>query len=337
MSDEVATENDSILVDVDSILKQLDAPNGEFPEATIRTIQRHGEPFFPGLIALIDEARLAPDSPKTLERNGHLIAMFLLTEFRVTQALPAIIEAVSLPEDGPFDLFGDVVTESLSSVFAALAVDQIEILTALIRNRHINEFVRSAAADGLVKMVGAGWRDRDATVALLRELLHEATKNSDSEEARAASNALLDLYPEESSDEILESLSLVNKDQDFPIFDTKYVEKVLREGKSATLGRLRSNLGLIEDTVVELRPWLSRRQQTDDSWDDDTWDATDDDNLIELDEADLYDGPFGFEPLPASSPGTIRDDRMHVGRNEPCPCGSGRKFKKCCGPKSVTQ
>jgi SEC-C motif-containing protein len=20
-----------------------------------------------------------------------------------------------------------------------------------------------------------------------------------------------------------------------------------------------------------------------------------------------------------------------VGRNEPCPCGSGRKFKKCCG------
>jgi uncharacterized protein len=23
-----------------------------------------------------------------------------------------------------------------------------------------------------------------------------------------------------------------------------------------------------------------------------------------------------------------------VGRNEPCPCGSGRKFKKCCGATS---
>lgn len=22
--------------------------------------------------------------------------------------------------------------------------------------------------------------------------------------------------------------------------------------------------------------------------------------------------------------------RMRVGRNEPCPCGSGRKFKQCC-------
>lgn len=21
-----------------------------------------------------------------------------------------------------------------------------------------------------------------------------------------------------------------------------------------------------------------------------------------------------------------------VGRNDPCPCGSGKKFKKCCGP-----
>ena len=24
--------------------------------------------------------------------------------------------------------------------------------------------------------------------------------------------------------------------------------------------------------------------------------------------------------------------RQKIGRNEPCPCGSGKKFKKCCGP-----
>ena len=22
---------------------------------------------------------------------------------------------------------------------------------------------------------------------------------------------------------------------------------------------------------------------------------------------------------------------IHIGRNEPCPCGSGKKYKKCCG------
>jgi len=26
------------------------------------------------------------------------------------------------------------------------------------------------------------------------------------------------------------------------------------------------------------------------------------------------------------------DETPSVGRNQPCPCGSGRKFKKCCGP-----
>jgi len=30
---------------------------------------------------------------------------------------------------------------------------------------------------------------------------------------------------------------------------------------------------------------------------------------------------------------TIRRDVPKVGRNDPCPCGSGRKYKKCCGAK----
>jgi hypothetical protein len=32
----------------------------------------------------------------------------------------------------------------------------------------------------------------------------------------------------------------------------------------------------------------------------------------------------------AVSPGTIRNTAK-IGRNDPCPCGSGRKYKKCCG------
>jgi len=32
-----------------------------------------------------------------------------------------------------------------------------------------------------------------------------------------------------------------------------------------------------------------------------------------------------------SGPKTIRREGPKVGRNEPCPCGSGKKYKKCCG------
>jgi len=36
--------------------------------------------------------------------------------------------------------------------------------------------------------------------------------------------------------------------------------------------------------------------------------------------------PFGREP---------RRNPSKVGRNDPCPCGSGKKFKKCCGGATV--
>ena len=31
------------------------------------------------------------------------------------------------------------------------------------------------------------------------------------------------------------------------------------------------------------------------------------------------------------SGGTVRNEEPKSGRNDPCPCGSGRKFKQCCG------
>jgi preprotein translocase subunit SecA len=33
----------------------------------------------------------------------------------------------------------------------------------------------------------------------------------------------------------------------------------------------------------------------------------------------------------AKKPVTVKRDRPKVGRNDPCPCGSGKKYKKCCG------
>lgn len=38
-------------------------------------------------------------------------------------------------------------------------------------------------------------------------------------------------------------------------------------------------------------------------------------------------------PAHDESPVTIRKTGLRVGRNDPCPCGSGKKLKKCCGAK----
>jgi uncharacterized protein YecA (UPF0149 family) len=26
-----------------------------------------------------------------------------------------------------------------------------------------------------------------------------------------------------------------------------------------------------------------------------------------------------------------KEEKIKIGRNDPCPCGSGKKYKKCCG------
>ncbi|WP_426305705.1 UPF0149 family protein [Acidovorax facilis] len=43
-----------------------------------------------------------------------------------------------------------------------------------------------------------------------------------------------------------------------------------------------------------------------------------------------YRGTHGTRPGHPAALSTVRDTPK-VGRNDPCPCGSGNKFKKCCG------
>jgi preprotein translocase subunit SecA len=41
--------------------------------------------------------------------------------------------------------------------------------------------------------------------------------------------------------------------------------------------------------------------------------------------------PPGAAPQPGGAPGGRAGAAARVGRNDPCPCGSGKKYKKCCG------
>ena len=43
------------------------------------------------------------------------------------------------------------------------------------------------------------------------------------------------------------------------------------------------------------------------------------------------DGKWFFVDGLVAGAGTFRREAPKVGRNDPCPCGSGKKFKKCCG------
>ncbi|MBV8186426.1 MAG: SEC-C domain-containing protein [Alphaproteobacteria bacterium] len=74
-----------------------------------------------------------------------------------------------------------------------------------------------------------------------------------------------------------------------------------------------AHLGYIEDVVVALEDWILG-----DHFTDDDEDIPDVDVLEDLGESLSPPGQPAFNPW------------RHVGRNDPCPCGSGKKAKRCC-------
>ena len=54
--------------------------------------------------------------------------------------------------------------------------------------------------------------------------------------------------------------------------------------------------------------------------------------IVEQDvEREMRGGTFGSAPIQLSGPSKEGDRSEKIGRNAPCPCGSGKKFKKCHG------
>ena len=43
------------------------------------------------------------------------------------------------------------------------------------------------------------------------------------------------------------------------------------------------------------------------------------------------------KPQDDRKPETFRREMPKVGRNDPCPCGSGKKYKNCCMNKDVEE
>ena len=91
----------------------------------------------------------------------------------------------------------------------------------------------------------------------------------------------------------------------------KEVERVFAMQEEAVLARSKERCGgLIDDVVKELHWWACFKPEK------------------------------AFPPESAEAFRTLADQRdsgtvvrlePKVGRNAPCPCGSGRKYKKCCG------
>ncbi len=57
---------------------------------------------------------------------------------------------------------------------------------------------------------------------------------------------------------------------------------------------------------------------------------------LEKNKADIEAGKYKDLPQEGAKPQTYERTGPEVGRNDPCPCGSGKKYKKCHGATEAT-
>ena len=196
-----------------------------------------------------------------------IYALFLLAQFRETQAYPLIIEFFSTPGDSSLDVTGDMVTEYLARILATVWDGNTEPLKKLIENSQVNEFVVGAALDSLLVLVAQEIISRESVIDYFRELFEtrlEKESNSDTEPDYFLSNLTISsaqLYPLELKPQIERAFELDLIDGMY--INPKDIEYYLKLGLDANLNKLRSDrhFSLIEDTIAELEWWYCFQEQ----------------------------------------------------------------------------
>jgi Protein of unknown function (DUF1186)/SEC-C motif len=271
------------------------------PVEAIRAAQANREAMVPVFLRTIDDflELKAPVNP-----NALFFIFHLLGEWREKSAYWSLAVLLRLPGDVLDTILGGAVTETTNRVMAAVFDGDPDPLHLIIRDPEADEFVRAKMCQTIAMLTRRGELPRDATAAFLRDCFSQLEPQQDCYVWSGWLDAvawlgLTELKPLAQQAFLRGSIDpgwLTFKDfeQDLQYaVDRPEAEPLHADG----------DLTLFGETVAELSEW------------------------------------HGFKPKAprnemlnwVDSLGTPhRDPLRKVGRNDPCPCGSGKKFKKCC-------
>lgn len=297
-------------------------------EATLRAAAQHRDTITPELIASLDRVTANP-APylKNYRDCQHLFAIYLLAQFRETRALDAFLRFFSLPGEQALDLTGEMITENGAAVLVSVCGGDPAPLLKLIHDESVNEFVRTQAIDGLLVQAGWGERSREHVIEDLRRLFQTLPKPGDASLWAGLVCTILDfnaleLIPEarQAFAEDLVDESVIGLDDLEPAVSTR--PGMFTPPSHEERFRLFCERNAPIDAVKECSLWLCFRDDPDDYR-----------PIPRGSENDIFAPSPGLPPLdlpPYAAPQPYIAPPK-IGRNDPCSCGSGRKYKKCCG------
>lgn len=283
-------------------------------EEALASADAHREALIDRLFEALERGLADPQGASREEASLFAYALYLLAKWREPRAYPYVIRWLSLPEEEPFDIGGDIVTQDGGRILAAVCDGNLEPITSLILNREADEWGRSAGVAALTLL--AAWSDspRGVIIDRLQWLVREGLEREpcvvwSNLAAYCADIEALEIFPE------------LRRAYDDGLIDSQVIGRTeLDEVETSPRGELvlrtRARRAPITDVRVATAWWDRRPRDADDD-DDDGLAYGDDDWVANASEHVKVAEPYRAPPK--------------VGRNEPCPCGSGKKYKKCCG------
>ncbi len=233
----------------------------------------------------------------------------LLGQWREKAAYRPLARLLSLPGNEVDAIFGDSITTTSHRIMAALFDCDPQPLCEIILDPSADEYLRASMIEALAMVTLRGELDRDLAGRFLRDAFIEMQPQAECYAWVGWQSAIAMLG-------LSDLKILVKKAFDRGFIDSHVLgfddfEQDLKQGIEHPGEPLRPNddeYTLFGDTIGELSNWYCFTEQYNE--DQERWRQQADTNPIL---SQPYENPF-----------------KGVRRNDPCPCGSGKKFKKCC-------
>ena len=268
-----------------------------------------------------------------------------LAENHVTEAFPFILELFSANDEDD-DIFGDVLTEDLSTILYHTYGGDLEMLDPFLKDLTINPYSHGAAIEFMGQLYLDGVISREKLCGKLREYLEYLLENEAKDVMMVAGTAV-DLHLTELKD----ILECVQKSDLFDPFYYGDLVPALYDKKLPVENLCRNSITLESSSYTTV---LKAPEGLDDA----VWEAQKKRMQSYLPAGESFrsaerytfehpagTGKFSETIVDAFScygqlahtivkgepiQKTIVRTEPKIGRNDPCPCGSGKKYKNCC-------
>lgn len=238
-----------------------------------------------------------------------IIAIYLLAEWEEGDAFETVLECFALDDRyGGYEL-GDLITEHGPAILAALCRADLDPLERFTERKDISGWARGAAFKAMVALVLWGKVPRENVVTRFAWIFRrKAFSREDEITWTQLTDAAFELHPAELMDEIRPLFRQGIVDPFMTTLDE--FEREAKRDRATCLSRNAESFRPIADTAGSISYWGR-------------WNES----------SAKRSSNTAYAPSSKSTPSPVvtRSTGKKVGRNDPCPCGSGKKYKQCCG------